>query len=110
MKTLQPDPLLWHCHDPSPAIEAAHRHASKAQTNASIVLCSVANNPESTAAELGEFTKLGHIETQRRLSDLCKKGRVFKSPPRKCSVKNSNMTTWSFAMNNQQSNLEVVNA
>lgn len=108
MKTLQVDPLLWHFNDPKPAIEAAHRHASKAQTNASIVLNAVMNHPEMTAAELGEITQLGHIETQRRLSDLCKLDKVRKRSSRKCTIKNTNMTTWVFAMNTQQLNLHTM--
>ena len=94
MKIQPIEPLLWHCNDPNAAIQAARRHETKAATNATIVFAAVLDNPESTAAELGEITKLGHIETQRRLSDLTRKGKISKRSARKCSVKNTNMTTW----------------
>ncbi len=58
------------------------------------VLSAVRDNPGLTAAEVGYLTGLGHIEAQRRLSDLKNAHRVRQGEARKSRVKESRMVTW----------------
>tara|TARA_Y100000310_G_C20683671_1_gene817628 strand:- start:2884 stop:3252 length:369 start_codon:yes stop_codon:yes gene_type:complete len=91
-----------HRDDTAPAQQAAAKHnrTGKAGAHAQIVLRCVKATPGLTAAEIGQRTGLGHVEAQRRLSDL-KRGRgpsyialVEKGVTKICTVKGSNMTTW----------------
>lgn len=76
--------------------EAAERmnRSGKAGRHCQMVLKAVAGHPHCTAGEIGELSGLGHIEAQRRLSDLYRAGEVAKGPKRRCSVKNTTMVTW----------------
>lgn len=58
------------------------------------VLSALHASPNSTAGEVGELTGLGHVEAQRRLSDLLKARCVMKGAKRLCSVNQTNMVTW----------------
>ena len=71
-----------------------HERSGKAGHNRSLVLQAVREHSGMTAAELGQITGLGHIETQRRLSDLKNDNLVAMWPARKCSVNGTNMRTW----------------
>ena len=62
--------------------------------HADLVLASVRRTPGLTAGELGGLTELGHIEAQRRLSDLKNAHLVRAGEPRRCGVKGSRMVTW----------------
>ena len=56
--------------------EAAVTGSGKRRTHAEMVLAWVETAPGRTAPEYGAATELGHIEAQRRLSDLRAKGLV----------------------------------
>ena len=47
-----------------------------------------------TAPEVGQYTGLGHIEAQRRLSGLYRKGVVIKNGTDKCSIIGKVITVW----------------
>ena len=76
--------------------EAAERMnvSGKTGKHCRIVLEALEQHPLTTAAELGELCGLGHIETQRRLSDLFNAGLVQKEMARKCAVNGTRMRTW----------------
>lgn len=84
--------------DPETSKSAAEDHRPRANTHAAEVLQAIeryAGDDGCTAAEVGVvLTDLGHIEAQRRLSDLTRIGLVSKGPPRRCGVKGSRMTTY----------------
>ena len=65
-------PPAVHRADPPTAYEAEARHerSGKRASHAAQVLRAVQSNPGLTAAHYGDITGLGHIETQRRLSDM----------------------------------------
>lgn len=89
-----------HTQDPQTARDAHARHlASEAsklhnETNRQRVLNALSQRPGSTAAEVGYQTNLGHIEAQRRLSDLKRDGQIIMQGSRKCGHKGSKMSTW----------------
>ena len=62
--------------------------------HAEMVFAAVCSNRGATAAEIGVITGLGHIEAQRRLSDLKNAHRVRQGAARACRVKGSRMVTW----------------
>jgi len=82
--------------DDSTSHEAAMQHtrSGKAARHRDLVMSAVEANPSSTAGEIGNISGLGHIEAQRRLSDLYRDDLVRKGPSRKCLVKKNNMVTW----------------
>jgi hypothetical protein len=92
-KQIKVEPLA-RVSDPVTSHEAAERHKLRANTNARRVFDAVVSFPDSTACELGEITALGHIEAQRRLSDLKRKGIVAQGEVKICNIKNSRMVTW----------------
>ena len=89
--------VMTHCNDPAPAKEAARQmHKSgAARLHREMVLQAVRDYPGATAPEVGRVTGLGHIEAQRRLSDLKNSGEVLRGDGRICGVKNKKMSTWS---------------
>ena len=82
--------------DDATSHEAAMQHtrSGRAAAHRAMVLDAVDHFTELTAAELAQITTLGHIETQRRLSDLFRDGLVVKVEVRLCTVNKTNMTTW----------------
>ena len=86
--------LLWHNTDTAPAQEAANRHRGKAYTHRQQVINVLMNENRLTACEIGDRSGLGHIEAQRRLSDLLRNGKVLKGKPRKCGIKGVLMSEW----------------
>lgn len=88
-----------HISDPTTSFEAeaAVNDSGTRQLNIIKVAGYVTENPGKTAPEIGLATGLGHIEAQRRLSDLTGlPSGVLKGLPRKCTVKESRcrFTTW----------------
>jgi hypothetical protein len=61
--------------DPATSHEAAAKHerSGRAATNRETVLAAVTRHQGLTAVEYGDLTGLGHVEAQRRLSDLSKR-------------------------------------
>lgn len=82
--------------DPETSHEAAERitESGSRVPQCAIVLDAVRQHPGSTAAEIGEYTRLGHVPAQRRLGDLLRQGTVRQGEPRACYVKGSRMCTW----------------
>ena len=70
-------------HDPvtSHEAEAEVTRGGKRRTHAEMVLAAVTEHPGETALFYGSLTGLGHIEAQRRLSDLTHKGLVRQGEP-----------------------------
>ena len=79
--------VLSHSRDTVPAHAAAEymEKSGKATIHRSMVVEAICNSQGSTAAEIGEKTGLGHIEAQRRISDLKNKGLIEYREPRKCN-------------------------
>lgn len=73
-------PPATHNADPSTAHAAEERMnaSGKRATHANEVLAAVRASPGLTAAHYGDLTGQGHIESQRRLSDLQSNGEVRK--------------------------------
>lgn len=73
-------PPATHIADPKTAHAAEERMnaSGKRATHANAVLAAVRRSPGLTAAHYGELTGQGHIESQRRLSDLQSQGEVRK--------------------------------
>tara|TARA_R110000824_G_scaffold144093_3_gene311923 strand:+ start:616 stop:969 length:354 start_codon:yes stop_codon:yes gene_type:complete len=97
MRSQHPDigiEVLSRATDPKTSHEAARKHQPKANSNARRVLDAVKKYPDSTACELGQITGLGHIEAQRRLSDLARNFFVEKGNPKQCNIKTTRMMTW----------------
>lgn len=86
--------VLSHSQDTIPAHEAAEfmQKSGKAAKHKEIVLEFISKNQGATGGEIGEGTGLGHIESQRRISDLKSAGMVEYRDKRKCKVKGSNMS------------------
>ena len=89
-------PPAVHTGDPETAVEAERTHTSsgKRATHLALVLKAITETPGLTAAEVGERTGLGHVEAQRRLSDLKRMHHVLQGSPRLCTVKGSRMVEW----------------
>lgn len=75
---------------------AAEEHISsgRAASHAAAVLELVKSRPGLTAAEIGRITALGHVEAQRRLSDLKRDGLLEMGARVECPVTGSQMRTW----------------
>ncbi len=92
--------MNYHAQDPQTSREAFARHVALEanknpnKTNRQKVLNALSQRPGSTAAEIGYRTELGHIEAQRRLSDLKRDGQIIMQGSRKCTYKGSTMSTW----------------
>lgn len=81
--------------DPETSHIAAKNHKPRANSNSARIYSMLGSlHIAPTAAELAGEVGLDHVETQRRLSDLCRKGLVCKLDHRICHVKGSLMTTW----------------
>ena len=76
-------PPATHAGDPATAhaAEAAVTASGRRLSHAQLVLTTVERNPGRTAKEYGALTLLGHIEAQRRLSDLKNNGEVVMGAP-----------------------------
>lgn len=87
-------PPASHSGDPEPARDAERQMnaSGKRKIHAEIVLDCVATYPGLTALEYGERTTLGHIETQRRLSDLARIGEIEKGEA--STYQGRRMSTW----------------
>lgn len=83
--------VLSHSRDTVAAHEAAEHmdKSGKAAANKMKVLKAVFKEQGQTGPELGEVTGLGHIEAQRRISDLKNDGLVEYRGRKQCSVKKS---------------------
>lgn len=57
--------------------EGEQERSGRRERHLEAVLRVVREHPGLTAARIGEITKLGHIEAQRRLSDAKTKGMVY---------------------------------
>lgn len=62
--------------------------------HAEAVLAAVVACPGMTAPEVGDMTGLGHVEAQRRLSDLTRLGRVRHGPPVAVPGRRAMVTWW----------------
>ena len=93
---LGPVRTLYRVDDPQTSGLAADEHDARGSRarHADLVLASVHSLTGLTAGEYGERTGLGHIEAQRRLSDLKNAHLVRAGEPRRCGVKGSRMVTW----------------
>lgn len=82
--------------DPHTSREAArgHRNRGTKQAHRERVWTALVARPGGTAGEYGERTGLGHVEAQRRLSDLERAGYAEKGAARTCETKGSRMKTW----------------
>ncbi len=82
--------------NPSTSREAFQKHIDNGnlKSHRSIVLKGVSTYPGHTAAEVAQKIGLSHVETQRRLSDLCRDGVLLMSGRRRCQVKGSAMSLW----------------
>ena len=91
-----PTPARARDMDDDTSHEAAEwmNRSGKAARHCDLVLSALRDTPNSTAGEIGQLTELGHVEAQRRLSDLLKARRVVKGAKRRCSVKQTNMVMW----------------
>ena len=87
--------VLSHANDTVTAHEAAEwmQKSGKAKIHKAQVLAAVADLQGQTCAEIGEITGLGHIEAQRRVSDLKNDGLIEYRGRRDCKVKGSAMST-----------------
>ena len=85
---------LWRPADPSTSRAAALANLDTIRGNRQVVMKAVIDRPGLTAGELGDATGLGHIEAQRRLSDLKNQGLAHQGHARACTVKGSRMVTW----------------
>ena len=87
--------VLSHAMDTVSAHDAAEymEKSGKATLHRAKVIRAVAEKQGLTAAEIGELTGLGHVEAQRRISDLKNDGVVRYGQRRKCTTKPSNMST-----------------
>lgn len=94
--SLAPVKTLYRATDAHTSGQAADGHDASGRRvrHSEMVLSAVRDNPGRTAAEIGYLTGLGHIEAQRRLSDLKNAHRVRVGPARKCWMKESRMVTW----------------
>ncbi len=87
-------PPATHTADPPTAYEAEERMnaSGKRELHRERVLRAVEASPGLTAAHYGDITKLGHIATQRRLSDLENWGEVRKGD--RVSYNGRGMCSW----------------
>lgn len=86
--------VLSHRNDTAPAHDAAEymETSGKAGKHKARVIEYISKNQGETGGEIGEHAKLGHIEAQRRISDLKSAGLVEYRSKKKCSVKGTNMS------------------
>lgn len=86
--------VLSHSMDTVAAHEAAEwmQKSGKAAIHKAKVLSAIADLQGQTCGELGEATGLGHIEAQRRVSDLKNDGLVRYAGRKKCCIKGTNMS------------------
>lgn len=86
--------VLSHSQDTIPAHEAAEhmQKSGKAAIHKARVIEFVSKSQGATGGEVGDKTGLGHIEAQRRISDLKSSGLVEYRGKRKCKVKGTNMS------------------
>lgn len=63
--------------------EAFFKNAEKRATNKELVIEALKLNPNRSRFGIGEITGLGHLEAQRRLSDLKNEDRVIETGTRK---------------------------
>ncbi len=94
--TLSPVRTLYRSSDPHTSGAAADGHDASGGRlrHADLVMAAVVAGRGMTAAEYGSLTGLGHIEAQRRLSDLEHAHRVRKGAARECREKGTRMVTW----------------
>jgi hypothetical protein len=87
-------PPASHKHDPEPSKEAEKRitRSGERLSHINLVMGVVENSPGETAGAIGEITGLGHIEAQRRLSDLKNLDKVFADG--KAKFKRSKQSRW----------------
>ena len=71
--------MISRTHNPVTSHIAAEKMiaSGKQETHMILVLRYLRDLPGQTAGQYGELTGLGHIEAQRRLSDLKREGLVF---------------------------------
>ena len=100
-------PRATHSGDPSTAHAAEQRMntSGKRATHAQAVLAAVRASPGLTAAHYGDLTGQGHIESQRRLSDLQAKGEVRKGAP--IAYEGRRMASWRIAGDEEQIAMEM---
>jgi len=63
--------------------QAYTNHQSVIPTHKEMIVEVLKRNPDSSRFEVGRLTGLGHLEAQRRLSDLKNDGRVIETGSRK---------------------------
>lgn len=86
--------VLSHASDTVSAHEAAEymEKTGKAARHKARVIEVISLQQGMTAGEIGDASKLGHVEAQRRISDLKNAGLVEYRGRRKCRIKNTNMS------------------
>lgn len=87
--------VLSHSRDTIPAHEAAEymTRSGKALRHKARIIEFISKNQGMTAAEAGKLTGLGHIEAQRRISDLKNDGLVEYRDKKRCPINKTSMST-----------------
>ena len=73
--------------------EAYINHMPKIKTHKDLILNVLKSYPDITRFSVGRLTRLGHLEAQRRLSDLKNDGKIYESGSRKHG--NNRVSTYS---------------
>ena len=86
--------VLSHRNDTTPAHAAAEamQRSGRAKYHRELVMAVLRKQQGLTGPEIGRLTGLGHIEAQRRVSDLKNAGLVEYRGKKQCSIKDKELS------------------